>query len=137
RDRRVVIGEIAADELGDDLRLSRREELAADGGGTAHVFLQCAERLDDGADRAGRQFGRAPDQRVGGRDRRHGVVEARLRSVAAAHVDENGAVAAAHRDLGSHAVAPVPFDLALLILLSRAQDVIYAIIAVTYRHTVA
>src|SRR5437870_10982437 len=50
RDRRVVIGEIAADELGDDLRLSRGEEPAADGGGTAHVFLQCAERLDDGAD---------------------------------------------------------------------------------------
>src|SRR2546422_95929 len=53
---------------------------------------------------------------------------------AAAHVDEHGAVAAAHRDLGTHAVAPEPVDLALLERLRHGQAEIDALADEGARH---
>ena len=56
RDRGVVIGQVAADQLGDQLRLGGREELAADRGGARQVGFERRMGLDDGADRGGRHF---------------------------------------------------------------------------------
>src|SRR6185312_8666184 len=72
----VIIGQVAADQLGDQLGLGGRKELPADRGRARHIGLERLLRLDDGADRGGGTFGRALDQSIRRRDRRHGVVEA-------------------------------------------------------------
>src|SRR6266851_2640374 len=56
RDRRVVIRQVAADQLGDQLRFGGRKELAADLGCAGDVLPQRRLRLDDGANRRRRRL---------------------------------------------------------------------------------
>src|SRR5260370_8816452 len=105
---------VPANELGDQLGLFGREQLAADFGRAGDVCLQRSLRLHDGTHGAGRSFRGALDQPVGRGDRGHGIVEARLRSVAAPYVEYYRADAAANGYLGAHPVGPKTVDLALL-----------------------
>jgi hypothetical protein len=54
-DRGVVIGQVATDERGDQLRLRGREQFAADRGGECGIGLQGRMGAGDGADRGGRE----------------------------------------------------------------------------------
>ena len=63
RDRRVVIRQIATDQLGDQLRFGWRKELAADLSRAGDICLQRRLRLDDGANRRRRRLWRAPMSR--------------------------------------------------------------------------
>src|SRR5262249_56655746 len=56
RDLRVVVGRIAADELGDEARLGRRKELLPDLGGAGRVALQDLLRRLDRPDRRSRDL---------------------------------------------------------------------------------
>src|SRR5262249_21009296 len=66
RDRGIVVRQVAADELGDQLGLRRRKELLADRGGTRDLRLQRRMRLHHRAHRGGRRLRRFRNQRLGG-----------------------------------------------------------------------
>jgi len=108
RNRRVVERQGAVDQFGDQTRLLR-EELMAHFSPASDIGFECRLSLDDDPDR-GRRLGRAVDQPVGRCQSGHRLVEAGLGPVAAAHVEDDGADAPAHRDLGAQAVRPKPLD---------------------------
>src|SRR3984957_1839556 len=91
RQRRVVIGQVAADQFGDQAGLGRRKQLSSDFAGARYVGLQRGLRLDDGAHRRGTLFGGTCDQLVGCRDGWRRKIEALLRAVATAGIDDKGA----------------------------------------------
>src|SRR3984893_19051751 len=64
RQRRVVKGQIAADQLGDQAGLDGRKQLSSDFAGARYVGFQRGLRLDDGAHRRGNLFGGPCDQLV-------------------------------------------------------------------------
>src|ERR1700680_4897417 len=57
RQRRVVIGQVAADQLGDQAGLGRRKQLSSDFPGARYIGFQRGLRLDDGPHRRGNFVG--------------------------------------------------------------------------------
>ena len=121
RQRGIVVRQIAPDQLGDQRRFLRRKQFLADLAGARHVGLQRFLRVDDRAHGRGGLRGRPRDQGIGSGDGRRGIVEARLRAVAAPHVEHDRADAAPHRDFRAHAVGPEAVDLAFLQRLGRGE----------------
>src|ERR1700719_3736231 len=94
RQRGIVVGQVAADQFGDQASLGWRKQLSPDFAGARYIGFQRGLRLDDGAHRRGNLFGGTCDQLVRRRDGRRREIEALLRPVAAAGVDDDGAVTA-------------------------------------------
>src|ERR1700730_10274127 len=92
RQRGIVIGQVAADQLGDQAGLGRRKQFSSDFAGARYIGFQRGLRLDDGAHRRGNLFGGTCDQLVRRRDGRRGIMKALLWSVAAAGVDDDGGI---------------------------------------------
>src|ERR1700741_4095435 len=91
RDRSIVIGQIASDQIDDEGRFAGGKEPAADLESEPHIVPQRLLGVHDRAHRRSRGLRRALNQSVRRRDRRHGVIEAADGSVAATDIENDGA----------------------------------------------